>query len=509
MPRSIPTHPAPAIGLVLLVCLQTVASFAQVNDEASRDGQTSQGVGSSAVDRVNAEANVVAPGWERSYQAGKNDPNGHYMGGAAIIHMVAHQGLLFAGNSYWCDSRNPWYGGTDLNMGWGQILRLDRPNGSWVVELEMGPKHLRPEILKSVTFQTDGTGQTLKQPVNLLLASTFAPVSDRVEISLFTRDDAAGKWIRSKVYSGEKPKDLNDCGVRAICVHRDKVTGVDRLFLTIGKLGIFSGVYDEGADGKVKWLPESESGPVETRPLAIIEANGDLLFSAGRKIYRRIDGAAPSYQVIQDLSSLYPAAANQPAGGIRGLTAITNPKGSGESLIFAMWEGVASRGEVYRLVPKTDGTVTRPREVAIADLLSQYLDGNPVLSVGAAYNCFFPVTDPATGKTVHLFGIASRIGGHNFPRWQGNEDGGFYAGSVVAIRDEQGRYRLREVNGRSTASKPILVATRCFAISPFPADAGRVIYFGGHDQSYRPSTNMAWIFSTQLDGFLRPDSHER
>ena len=462
-----------------------------------------------AVDRANAEANVVAPGWERSHQAGKNDPNGYYMGGGAIIHLVAHQGLLFAANSYWCDSRNPWYGGTDLNTGWGQILRLDCPGGPWVVDLEMGPSHLRPEILKSVTFQTNGTGQKLKQPVSLLLTSTFMPLSDRVEISLFTRDDAAGKWNRSVVYSCKKPKNLNDCGVRAIRVHRDKVTGVDRLFLSIGKFGIFSGVYDEKADGKVKWSSESESGPVETRPLAIIEANGDLLFSAGRRIYRRIDGTAPSYQVIHDVSDLYTSEANHAAGGIRGLTAIANPKGRGESLLFAMSESGGSRGEVYRLDPKADGTFTRTREVAIADLMSQYLDGNPVLSVCAAYNCFFPVIDPATGKAVHLFGFASRIGGHKFPTWGGNEDGGFYAGSVVGIRDEQGRYRLKEVNGRSTTSKPILVGTRCFAISPFPADAGRVIYFGGHDQSYRPSSNMAWIFSTRLDDFLRSDSHKK
>ena len=220
-----------------------------------------------AVDRANAEANVAAPGWERSHQAGKNDPNGYYMGGGRDHSPGRSSGLLFAGNSYWCDSRNPWYGGKDLNTGWGQILRLDRPGGSWVVELEMGPRHLRLEILKSVTFQTDGTGPTLKQPVNPLLASTLTPVSDRVEISLFTRDDAAGKWIRSKVYSCKKPKNLNDCGVRAIRVHRDKVTGVlPRLFLSIGKFGIFSGVYDEKADGKVKWSSESESGPVETRP---------------------------------------------------------------------------------------------------------------------------------------------------------------------------------------------------------------------------------------------------
>ena len=55
---------------------------------------------------------------------------------------------------------------------------------------------------------------------------------------------------------------------------------------------------------------------------------------------------------------------------------------------------------------------------------------------------------------MHLFGFVSWIGGHDFPRWEGNENGGFYAGSVVVIRDEQGRYRMKEVNGRSTPSKP-------------------------------------------------------
>jgi hypothetical protein len=82
-----------------------------------------------------------------------------------------------------------------------------------------------------------------------------------------------------------------------MCVHRDKVTGIDRLFLSIGKLSIFSGMFDPAARGKVKWFTASETGPVETRPLAITEANGDLVFFSSRKIYRRVDGDKHSYQV--------------------------------------------------------------------------------------------------------------------------------------------------------------------------------------------------------------------
>jgi len=259
---------------------------------------------------------AVAPGWNQSFKAGATDSNGHYMGGGTIMHLVRHQGRLFAADSYWCDSRNIWYGGRDPNIGWAQVLRLDRSGGSWVVDLELGPQHLRPEILKEVTFHTDGTGKPLSKPVTLLLASTFNPSPGRVEVSLFARDDATGEWTRGTVYSGIKKTGAEDpYSVRAMCVHLDKVTGVDRLFLTIGTLGIFSGVYDESARGKVKWSPNSECGSVETRPLAIVEANGDLLFSAGRKIYRRIDGATPSYQIIGDMSDLYPAVPKSDMGG--------------------------------------------------------------------------------------------------------------------------------------------------------------------------------------------------
>ncbi len=43
-------------------------------------------------------SDLVEPGWQRSYQAGQTDPAGHYLGGANIIHLVSHEGRLFAGN---------------------------------------------------------------------------------------------------------------------------------------------------------------------------------------------------------------------------------------------------------------------------------------------------------------------------------------------------------------------------------------------------------------------------
>jgi hypothetical protein len=40
----------------------------------------------------------------------------------------------------------------------------------------------------------------------------------------------------------------------------------------------------------------------------------------------------------------------------------------------------------------------------------------------------------------------------------------------------------------------------------FEGDHGQVIYFGGLDANKRPATNLAWIFSTRLEDFLRADN---
>ena len=454
-------------------------------------------------------AETLAPGWEHSYKAGETDRNGAYLGGSEIMHLVSHKGALFAGNGYWMDSRNIAYGGLNPLHGWAQVLRLDHPGGKWEVDLEMGMSHMRATILKSITFATDGVGKRLKDQVNLLVACSETPTLTTHDCHMYTRDDESGKWIRSTVFSGPKPPGEEDRMPRAMCVHRDQVTGVDRVFISIGKLGIFSGVYDDSVMGKVRWDSQSETGPVEIRPMAIIEAGARLYFSAGRKIYRRKDGPAPTYAVVQDMRDLYPDVAVSPMGGIRGLSAIQGPEGDGKSLIFAMAEGNQSHGNIYRLDPTGDGRWVRTQEACLADLMSQYLSGNPVHCILAAYNCFYPVVDPATKETVHLIGFESWITGHKFPLWGANKDGGFYAGGMYAIRDAKGIYRLKEVNGRMDASQTPLVSVRVFAASPFQEPAGGTVYFGGHDGNAKPSHNMAWIFSTSLENALLQDLHDR
>ena len=301
---------------------------------------------------------IIAPGWEHSYKAGYTDSKGIYAGGSEILLLAGHQGKLYAACSYWMDPRNIWYGGKDASTAWGQILRLDKPGGRWEVDLEMGPHHLRPEIVKSVTFETDDKGNKLEKPISLLVASSYCWTPGGMAISVFVRDDQTGQWEKTTLVPSTGEAGENN-SVRAINVHRDAVTGIDRIFLTVGILGIYSGVYDPRLPGKIRWDNQSESGPVETRPLAVIEANGSLLFSTGSFIYKRNDGPSPTYSVVLDASEINTESVQSAVGGVRGLTAIPNPNGQGESLLFVWSASGKTRGCIYRLDPDGKGGYTR------------------------------------------------------------------------------------------------------------------------------------------------------
>jgi hypothetical protein len=67
------------------------------------------------------------------------------------------------------------------------------------------------------------------------------------------------------------------------------------------------------------------------------------------------------------------------------------------------------------------------------------------------------------------------------------------------IRESHQHYRLKEVNGRWEPGKPKLVAPRTFVVSPFPEDAGKVVYFGGFDCNFFPARDTAWVFRAPLE----------
>jgi hypothetical protein len=221
--------------------------------------------GAGASGQVRVPESRSDEGWQRSFTAGEVHDSGRPIGGTEIVHLASHKGRLYAGNGYWMDSRGY------ANIPWSQVLVLDSPRGTWKVDLALGSGHLRVTALESVTFTTDGDGNELAAPVNLLLAASDIQAGKR-ESNIWTRNDQTGTWVKTTLPAGQQLRR----STRAFAIHRDLQTGIDRLFVAAGAPGIFSGVYDADQPGKILWDRKAELGPVSIRPMSFVEAGGSL-----------------------------------------------------------------------------------------------------------------------------------------------------------------------------------------------------------------------------------------
>jgi hypothetical protein len=426
----------------------------------------------------------AANGWEQSFKAGMIDRStGKPIRGTEIVHLVAHKGRLYAGNGYWMDTRGY------KRIPWSQVLVLDSRKGTWKVDLALGPPHLRVTALESVTFTTDAGGKALAAPVNLLLAASDIQRGQR-KSNIWTRDDAGNTWVKTTLYGDPRYRR----STRALIVHRDQRTGVDRIFVAAGALGIYSGVFDASQPGKIRWGRRAELGPVAIRPMSFVEANGSLYASAGVSVYRRKDGPSPLWEKVYSDSTRE----HWELGGIRGLTAAPSPRGSGESILFSHTD------RIIRIDPDHDHNATV--ELQIRQLLRKSWGTAVRGSIIAAYSDMMPLKDPATGRTVHIMGVQGRIErGRRDRKYRGDTFFGWYAGGSYLIRESDRSYRLKEVNGRWAPGKPKLVAPRTFVISPFPEDAGGQVYFAGFDANFFPSLDTAWVFRASIGTVLRDD----
>ena len=416
-------------------------------------------------------------GWKRSFQPALLDDSCTLAGGTEILHLVSHKARLYAANGYWMDTVGY------ANIPWAQILVLDSPTGRWKVDLEMGPRHLRATALESVRFERDGHGTALPEPVDLLLAASDYNPTGRLPgnrvTSVWTRDDENDTWVKTTLQSGPSLRR----STRAFFVHRDQVTGVDRVFAAAGALGVYSGVYDPDLAGKIRWDKSPELGPVSIRPMSFAEANGRLYVSIGSRIYRRTDGLKPRWLKVYSNNTQE----HWELGGIRGLTTIPSPGGQGESLLFS------HTNRIIRLDPK-NGHRARV-ELWLGSFLGRSWGRSVTGGIIAAYNDMLPITNPLTGETVHIIGVQGRVS-------SGTTFHGWYPGGSYILRDADGRYRLKEVDGRWRPGKSKLVSTRTYTVSPFPEEEGKVVYLGGFDANFRAAHNTAWIFRAPIETVL-------
>jgi hypothetical protein len=306
------------------------------------------------------------------------------------------------------------------------------------------------------------------------------------ESQVMARNDAGGAWAAMTLAAPRVTSGIQQ--VRALAAHRDRPTGIDRVFAGNDRHGVFSGAYDAGVAGGIRWsgAPELDTGrlsPPASPGLSLLrvtsfsECNGLLYATVGQQIYRRVDGALPRWELFY---------ANPRPGhsetGLRGLTAIANPAGAGQALLVAV-EGDQAR--IIRIDPTTGAETT---ELDIRAFLNARWSTRVGYTI-AAYNDMTIVP----GTRAVLIGIEAFLpassavpAGH--ARVEGLDGGGWYL-----VRQDERRYDLRRVGAVHPLTGAALIATRAIGASPFTGDADGV-YFAGFDANKRPAHNTAWIF---------------
>ena len=443
--------------------------------------------------------------WSQSFTAGTDDSNGKFLGGSEVLQLVNHKEMLFASVGYWQDGNNIWYGGSNINIGWGQINCLDNPSGAWKEDLFLGANYLRPEVLKQIIFTKDQMGNLLPTPDTVLIAAGFSPnfITSVVTVKSFVRNDITGSWGESQIVQGGFSAG-EDYSVRDVQIYIDHLTGLENVFATVGPQGIYKGKYNPSIPGKIDWIATPEFGPISIRSLGITVANDTLYFSSGNKLFKRIDGEFPSYILVHDFSDLS-STINSAVGGIRGLTTIDNPSANNEALLLMWCPDSQSKGVIYRLEPDGAGGLNRIYEIKLSVLIESFLVGSSTKYVLGGYNEFYKYFDPISNETFHLVGFEATIIGGGHPTWNG-----FYKGALFARRDSNGQYSIEEINGTIGTNDEVLVANRCYVSSPFANE--NALYFGGFDPNGYISTNKAWVFKkdyviNSVDGFTEPKNN--
>ncbi|HUN48092.1 MAG TPA: hypothetical protein VMU85_16295, partial [Stellaceae bacterium] len=392
-----------------------------------------------------APAARAESGFQPSYVAGTRDAAGRFMGGTELRVLLADRGRLYAGIGYWMDRP-----GSEGPQG-AAILVLDAPGAAWRVEhvfddrLRNGrARDFAVSALAAITFATDGTGARLPAPVSLLLASTWDLTG---ATRVFSRDDS-GAWDAT-VLARDAPAPDFLPQIRAFATHRDRATGIDRVFAGNDPRGVFSGVYDPAPPGRIRWgaAPELDIARISTagfsglggrlRVSSFAECNGVLFAAVGQQIYERIDGTEPRWRLLY--TNPRPGHSET---GLRGLTAIADPAGNGQVLLAAV-EG--NRARIVRIDPR-DGSETT--DLDLGPLLDRAWNTRVGYTI-AAYNDMPALHDPRDGDVL-LIGLEAYIQAEAPPSpgllvldsQHRLEGGGWYL-----VRHAGGRYDLRQITG--------------------------------------------------------------
>mmetsp|Transcript_61914 Transcript_61914/g.191861 ORF Transcript_61914/g.191861 Transcript_61914/m.191861 type:complete len:839 (+) Transcript_61914:78-2594(+) len=456
-----------------------------------------------------------AYGWFPSYRAGEQG-----LSGTEIVTMAAHKGRLYAGTGYWMDSHTSRY---------GEIVRLDCPFCTWTIDYVL-VWSTRVEALSSVTFTTGSDGLPIAGgPDNKLIATNYMDYHNEARCILHAKNDDTTRashqypWA-DMVYFRKTPFRTQYYSSRAMALHRDSVTNVDRLFLTTGIDGVTSGAYSPTASTNILLNGGVEAGPLEARPLSMAVMDGRLYLTSSAYLLRRTDGLAPTWSIVFDLSgtATLQGTVDEAVGGIRGLTRISNPASpTGSSLLFSWNANEHSKGCIYRLDPDDEDALIVEREVCVTDIAKDYFRRNvdnmsslTAFSISAYNNILEVPNESGTGAAVYIVGyelllFSYSIYEHPTSQWSVAASGhpiGFYSGSGFLVRRGANNWEVREPSGPRYDPmhiNPPEIATRSYAVSPFADD--KAVYLGGYDSNFHYCHNTAWIQRGTYDAVFQKE----
>ena len=419
----------------------------------------------------------------RDWVPGTKDRNGRLMTGTECNYIVAHGGRLYAAVSVW--NHDP----AAPNPGPGVLVKRSA-DAPWEVDVQFHPRNVRVPVLASLTFGTDVAGKRLDPPVKLLMSGSGS-FEHPGQITVQVRDDAQGIWMPSFVASSQGARSFE---VRHLFVHRDRVTETDRVIAALTSGSVFSGGYDAGAPGRIRWNPEPELSGRLARIMSCGSANGDAYLAVditpdspqNGGLFRRVDGPQPRWEWLGEWGH---RVQHRGVAWLRGLTAIPDPQQPGRELLLASRE---VDGVIEIINPQ------RNHEARVEFDLRKHFGG----LVGArdgqrfttlfAYNEMTPAVHPDTGERVLL------IAGGVMPGLPGDDARAKSAWYLV--RHADGRYGTGQVFDPAVVPHALggLRSARTVCVSPFPEDQGRVVYFGGFDAAQGPHRDTAWIYRGTL-----------
>ncbi len=429
-------------------------------------------------------------GFQLSFLAGGHDENGAFLGGVEVDTLAAFDGKVFAGVSY---RRNTEEDSVDPPPPGAPVLVLDEPGGRWRIDFlvprdEAGPAP-RIVFLERVTFETDGDGTPLPEPVELLAA-----VAGNGELYLRTPGDAA-RWVATglvDVVTANLDREGARADARSVISHTDAETGVSYLFAgaySSGRRGagggLYRATYAPSLPGLLAWAPTPEFPFAATRQqpwrvMGLTTAAGAAYASVGPLLLRREDGENPDWRVV--FRDELPTTTDS----LREAVQIRGPQDDA-ALLFGI-EGLHSR--VVRVDPSSDDAATVEYD-PLADL-------GPAVYGIAAYNGARTRELPDGSEAV-LLGLellrprALGTPALDLGRWYEWTDG------LLLWRESPDAYCLKRIVDPTLEIHPPVIGPRALlARSPFDSEAD-VIYVGGFDHNGHPFHNTAWIFKVHVD----------